>query len=47
MDLAYRIVNVFTVGQDPFSGNPLAVFEDSAGLDDGLMQAIARQLNLS
>ncbi len=47
MDLAYRIVNVFTVGQDPFSGNPLAVFEDSAGLDDGLLQAIARQLNLS
>ena len=47
MDLAYRIVNVFTVGDDPFSGNPLAVFEDAPGLDDRQMQAIARQLNLS
>jgi trans-2,3-dihydro-3-hydroxyanthranilate isomerase len=47
MDLAYRIVNVFTVGEDPFSGNPLAVFEDAAGVRDEQMQAIARQLNLS
>ncbi len=47
MDLAYRVLNVFTIGDDPFSGNPLAVFEDAAGLDDGRMQAIARQLNLS
>jgi PhzF family phenazine biosynthesis protein len=47
MDLAYRIVNVFTVGDDPFSGNPLAVFEDATGVDDDRMQAIARQLNLS
>jgi trans-2,3-dihydro-3-hydroxyanthranilate isomerase len=47
MDLAYRIVNVFTVGDDPFSGNPLAVFEDAAGVTEEQMQAIARQLNLS
>ena len=47
MDLAYRIVNVFTVGDDPFSGNPLAVFEDAAGLRDDQMQSIARQFNLS
>jgi trans-2,3-dihydro-3-hydroxyanthranilate isomerase len=47
MDLAYRIVNVFTVGDDVFSGNPLAVFEDAAGLTDEQMQSIARQLNLS
>jgi PhzF family phenazine biosynthesis protein len=47
MDLAYRIVNVFTVGDDPFSGNPLAVFEDAANVSDEQMQAIARQLNLS
>jgi trans-2,3-dihydro-3-hydroxyanthranilate isomerase len=47
MDLAYRIVNVFTVGDDPFSGNPLAVFEDAADVSDEQMQAIARQLNLS
>ncbi|MEP6650766.1 MAG: PhzF family phenazine biosynthesis protein, partial [Lapillicoccus sp.] len=47
MDLAYRIVNVFTVGDDPFSGNPLAVFENAADVSDDQMQAIARQLNLS
>ncbi len=47
MDLAYRIINVFTVGDDPFSGNPLAVFEDAAGVTDEQMQSIARQLNLS
>jgi PhzF family phenazine biosynthesis protein len=47
MDLAYRIVNVFTVGDDPFSGNPLAVFEDAVGVTDVQMQAIARQFNLS
>ena len=47
MDLAYRIVNVFTIGDDPFSGNPLAVFADAGALDDRQMQAVARQLNLS
>ncbi len=47
MDLAYRIVNVFTVGDDPFTGNPLAVFEDAAHLTDDQMQALARQMNLS
>lgn len=44
---AFRIVNVFTVGGDPFSGNPLCVFEDARGLDDTQMQALARQMNLS
>jgi len=44
---AFRILNVFTVGSDPFSGNPLCVVEDGRGLDDGAMQAIARQFNLS
>lgn len=47
MNLAYRLVNVFTIGDDPFSGNPLAVFEDGSGLSSEQMQAIARQLNLS
>ncbi len=47
MDLAYRIVNVFTLDDDPFSGNPLAVFEDGSGLGSGQMQDLARQLNLS
>ena len=44
---AFRILNVFTVGSNPFSGNPLCVVEDGRGLDDGAMQAIARQFNLS
>ncbi|NUO51828.1 MAG: PhzF family phenazine biosynthesis protein [Polyangiaceae bacterium] len=47
MGFAFRIVNVFTVGDDRFSGNPLCVFEDARGLDDGQMLALARQFNLS
>jgi PhzF family phenazine biosynthesis protein len=47
MRFAYRIVNVFTVESDPFSGNPLCVFEDARGLADHQLQALARQLNLS
>jgi trans-2,3-dihydro-3-hydroxyanthranilate isomerase len=45
--LRYRILNVFTDGDNPFSGNPLCVFEDARGLSDGRMQDLARQLNLS
>jgi PhzF family phenazine biosynthesis protein len=45
--LSYRILNVFTDGDDPFSGNPLCVFEDATGLSDKNMQDLARQLNLS
>jgi trans-2,3-dihydro-3-hydroxyanthranilate isomerase len=44
---AFRIVNVFTVDGDRFSGNPLCVFEDARGISDGDMQALARQMNLS
>jgi PhzF family phenazine biosynthesis protein len=44
---AFRLVNVFTVGEDRFSGNPLCVFEDARGLTDAQMQALARQMNLS
>jgi PhzF family phenazine biosynthesis protein len=43
----FRIVNVFTIDGDPFSGNPLCVFEDGRGLSDAQMQALARQMNLS
>jgi trans-2,3-dihydro-3-hydroxyanthranilate isomerase len=43
----FRIVNVFTVDQAPFTGNPLCVFENGAGLSDEHMQALARQFNLS
>jgi PhzF family phenazine biosynthesis protein len=47
MTLRYRIVNVFTRGTSPLTGNPLCVFESGEGLDDATMQALARQLNLS
>jgi PhzF family phenazine biosynthesis protein len=47
MRYAFRILNVFTVGDDRLSGNPLCVFEDARGLSDAHMQALARQLNLS
>ena len=44
--LAYRILNVFA-REGRLTGNPLAVFEDGAALDDATMQALARQFNLS
>jgi PhzF family phenazine biosynthesis protein len=47
MRYRFRIVNVFTVGGDRLSGNPLCVFEDARGLTDAQMQALARQMNLS
>ena len=43
----FRIVNVFTQDQGPFTGNPLCVFEDGGGLSDEHMQDLARQFNLS
>jgi trans-2,3-dihydro-3-hydroxyanthranilate isomerase len=48
----FRIVNVFTQAGGPpvpggLSGNPLCVFEDGANLDTAVMQALARQFNLS
>jgi trans-2,3-dihydro-3-hydroxyanthranilate isomerase len=42
---AYRIVDVFT--ERPFAGNQLAVVLDAEGLDEGRMQAIAREFNFS
>jgi PhzF family phenazine biosynthesis protein len=47
MRCSFRIVNVFTVDGDRFSGNPLCVFEDARGLSSAQMQALARQMNLS
>ena len=44
---AFRIVNVFTLGDDKFSGNPLCVFEDARGLEEAQLQQLARQMNLS
>jgi trans-2,3-dihydro-3-hydroxyanthranilate isomerase len=43
----FRIVNVFTEGSGPFTGNPLCVFENGVGISDAEMQALARQFNLS
>jgi len=43
----FRLVNVFGIHGDPFSGNPLCVFEDGTSLSDAAMQALARQFNLS
>jgi PhzF family phenazine biosynthesis protein len=47
MGLQFRLVNVFARQGDPFSGNPLCVFEDGRGLSDAQMLALARQFNLS
>src|SRR5262245_26629513 len=41
----YRVVDVFT--REPLEGNPLAVFPDASGIEEGLQQRIARELNLS
>src|SRR5882762_2429900 len=43
----FRIVNVFTENQGPFTGNPLCVFENGGGLSGEQMQSLARQFNLS
>lgn len=45
MKLAFHTLDVFT--DQPFTGNPLAVFADAPALSDAQMQAIARELNLS
>ena len=43
----YRLLNVFSLEDQPLSGNPLCVFEDARGLDAQTMQALALQFNLS
>jgi PhzF family phenazine biosynthesis protein len=43
----FRIVNVFTEKRGALTGNPLCVFEDGAAFDTDVMQALARQFNLS
>jgi trans-2,3-dihydro-3-hydroxyanthranilate isomerase len=43
----YRFVQVDVFTDRVFGGNPLAVFLDARGLDDALMQQIAREMNLS
>ena len=41
----YVVADVFT--DTPLAGNGLAVFTDGRGLDDGEMQRLAREMNLS
>ena len=43
----FRIVNVFTHNRGALTGNPLCVFENAADFDTRIMQALARQFNLS
>jgi trans-2,3-dihydro-3-hydroxyanthranilate isomerase len=43
MDYDFVLVDVFT--DEPFGGNPLAVFTDARGLSPRAMQALARELN--
>ena len=43
--LKFYQADVFT--EDPFGGNPVAVFPDAHGLADHQLQQIAREMNLS
>jgi trans-2,3-dihydro-3-hydroxyanthranilate isomerase len=45
MDLPFHTLDVFT--DRTFGGNPLGVFPDAAHLPTGLMQRVAREMNLS
>src|SRR5207245_11530562 len=44
---SYEFVQLDVFTQTPLSGNPLAIFPDARGLNDGEMQALAREMNLS
>src|ERR1700733_14457148 len=44
---SFRIVNVFTHNRGALTGNPLCVFENAAEFSADVMQALARQFNLS
>ena len=47
MTREYRFVQVDVFTERVFGGNPLAVVFEATGLDDGEMQAIAREMNCS
>jgi len=44
---SYAFVQVDVFTQTLLAGNPLAIFTDARGLNDGEMQALAREMNLS
>src|SRR6266536_1005608 len=46
-DRTYEFVQLDVFTPTPLTGNPLAIFTDARGLDDGEMQALAREMNLS
>ena len=46
-DRTYEFVQLDVFTQTPLTGNPLAIFIDARGLNDGEMQALAREMNLS
>jgi trans-2,3-dihydro-3-hydroxyanthranilate isomerase len=46
-DRTYEFVQLDVFTQTPLTGNPLAIFTDAGGLNDGEMQALAREMNLS
>ena len=43
----YEFVQLDVFTQRLLAGNPLAIFTDAQGLNDGEMQALAREMNLS
>ena len=43
----YRFLQLDVFTDQPFAGNPLAVFPEAEGLSDELMMKIAREMNLS
>ena len=47
MEHPFVLLNVFAVPGRTLSGNPLCVFEQAEPFDDAMMQALARQFNLS
>lgn len=46
-DRTYEFVQLDVFTQTALTGNPLAIFTDACGLNDGEMQALAREMNLS
>lgn len=43
----YRFIQLDVFTEEPFAGNPLAVFPEAEGLSDEQMMKIAREMNLS
>ena len=44
---SYRFIQLDVFTEEPFAGNPLAVFPEAEGLTDDEMMKIAREMNLS